>query len=393
MTLAACIQLVQIKSSVPIYSQHMEFHTTLPDSLPIKTRSLHPCLLTLTLGQAGSRRSSFNLGGGGGGGGGNADDEGGLRRVISGGRRKSSFGTGTASKDEAAAAAAASAGSHPAPGNGPWYWRVQAGVNEATGHLVLLALSDPPNPVLTSPPGPLSAAMPEHQAKDGAHGTHGAAHDDKPGLTDRVKNIFRRSSVQTDHKAHDVVHGEPGGTAAPATDSAAAGTGGVGAGTAGADTHTTGAPHRDVILDQTAAGDPVPSPSLTVTSAQAHAALGTATAEQGWPGVINGQRLVAITVPLQVIDKTRFTLKGGKKNEATWLNVLVTSAIAGKAGTLRLEFDKDWLGAKGEAEILYHHIESAISGPVSGAEQRFEGKPQGDAEYNENWQGKVRGKW
>jgi len=39
------------------------------------------------------------------------------------------------------------------------------------------------------------------------------------------------------------------------------------------------------------------------------------------------------------------------------------SELAPRSGTIKFEFDKEWIGAKGEAELLHHYITTAAQNP------------------------------
>jgi len=207
------------------------------------------------------------------------------------------------------------------------------------GQLVLLPLTQPPNPVLTSPPQPLSHAMPAHSAAakanraPGAHPNEHHAHGtegEHEGIGTKIKNLFRRSSTATDDKQH---HDTAGAAAANADTT----TGATGRGdTAVADppinngndamsqaTATT-ATAVDRVLDQTAQGEMLPSPSANAVGATNL----NANAENGWPGVINGQHLQSIVVDLHSVDKSKVTLGGGGKKEGSYVLVHVSVACA-----------------------------------------------------------------
>ena len=145
----------------------MEFQTQPPS---VSLKNLYPCLATITVVPHGTDMRSRRLSGGSAGG----DDEG-LRRVISGGRRRTSFGVVADRGDRADDARRKSFSSANGDESGKWYWRVQAGATDVgesflqsicpahgQNQLILLPLSQPANPVLTTPPQPLSHAMPQH---------------------------------------------------------------------------------------------------------------------------------------------------------------------------------------------------------------------------------------
>ena len=175
---------------------------------------------------------------------------------------------------------------------------------------------------------------------------------------DKVKNLFRRSS--TTHKES--------ASAAPAP-------------VVGEDSARP--------LDQTAQGDQLPSASANAMGANNM----NANAETGWPGVIQGDKLQAVVVPLNQIDKHKVKVSGGKRGEASWVTVPVglpccsarymtstrgtagqrtaadvqvvshfahmiqghaDGASAPKSGVIRLEFDKDWIGSKGYVLPVSH---------------------------------------
>lgn len=165
----------------------------------------------------------------------------------------------------------------------------------------MLPLTQPANPVLTSPPMPLSQAMPAHAAHSHGHShshshTQGQGHEDE-GLVDKVKNLFRRGShvpVTTADKTHsaNTESGEAAGAA----------------------------PGVDKVIDQTPAGEQLPS-------AKANAAGATnvnANAETGWPGVVAGQKLQAIAVPAHTIEKGKLGLTGGKKGDGYTITIPVS---------------------------------------------------------------------
>lgn len=66
--------------------------------------------------------------------------------------------------------------------------------------------------------------------------------------------------------------------------------------------------------------------------------------ETGWPGVVDGNALQAIVVPLSSIGKV--AMDASSKSGST-IDVGVRSAVNGKAGTLSFNFSNDWIGGKG----------------------------------------------
>lgn len=248
---------------------------------------------------------------------------------------------------------------------------------DGQNQLVLLPLTSPANPVLTSPPQPLSHAMPAHSVNAAGGTGHEHGHETHEGIGTKIKNLFRRASASHEQKPAEVPQ-----TGAQ-TGTQAGGQTGVldqshhAANDATSQATATTATAVDRVIDQTPQGDMLPS-------AHANAAGATnvnANAETGWPGVINGQPLASIVVDLHSIDKGRITLGGGKKHEGSWVIVHVsrpawvkvylgrltrqvtfnpqhtidpigkTHFDAPKSGTIKFEFDKDWIGAKGSVSV------------------------------------------
>ena len=265
-------------------------------------------------------------------------------RVISGSRRKTSFGDAATTQVEGRRRSVVGAGGAGAGIEGTWYWRVQAGVVDVSsyvslqnadvqGQIVLLPLSQPPNPLLTAAPAPLSNAMPSHSTT--AAGTRPDPADEQ-GLSSKIKNIFRRSSASSPSKPTKplpVEHGEP-----------------------------------ERILDQTATNEMEPSPSANAIGATNL----NANAESTWPGVIDGEKLAGVVVDLRSVEKGKVHLGGGGKKESSWVMVPVTGHFANlvhpmlesvgktqqehwpKSGSIKFEFDKEWIGAKGYVDQLGH---------------------------------------
>lgn len=84
----------------------------------------------------------------------------------------------------------------------------------------------------------------------------------------------------------------------------------------------------------------------TLSHAHATEDVQADTHETEWPAVVDGQPLQAIVVPLHNLAKESIHL-GGSDKKSFHVSASISSAIAGKAGHLRFEFDKDWVGAKG----------------------------------------------
>ena len=184
-----------------------------------------------------------------------------------------------------------------------------------------------------------------------------AAQEASEGFADKLKNLFRRSSATPAHQQ------QPGAGAASASgnattladQSATTGTqsseGGAGS-QGGEKGHLAGGAAGETIVDQNARGDQLPSGEANKIGATSV----NANAELAWPGIIGGQRLGAVRVPLTSI-KREVTLGGGKKNEGSWVTLVVNAAgglepvganaHGPRAGHIKLEFDKDWIGAKG----------------------------------------------
>ncbi|OWT39075.1 hypothetical protein C362_03239 [Cryptococcus neoformans Bt1] len=317
----------------------MEFHTSSQEIN--KPKQLYPCLAVIDINSSDTKSRRLSAGSFG-----SDKDEGNvLTRVISGGgRRKSSFGeTGGGGggrrlsfggkKDDDKV-------------EGKWYWRVQAGVNET--HIVLLPLTQPPNPLLTTRPAPLSAAIPSRATHEAStHPNESAIAENEggnePGFASRMKNMFRRASSSVKER--------PSAPSASETTSGGPSIGG------------------ERVTDQTERGEMLPSVKGNVEGATNL----NSNAELGWPGMINGEKLGAILIPLSSIGK-KVGLGGGKKADASWVTVQVTSNTQSmepigtsrfdpgpKSGSIKFEFDKDWLGARGEAEVLHHYITTAAA--------------------------------
>ncbi|WVF72740.1 hypothetical protein IAT40_007558 [Kwoniella sp. CBS 6097] len=389
----------------------MEFlpHSSAPPGTP---KSLYPCLAHISISSAPSEpRATRRLSTGSFG---SNDGEGNaLTRVISGGRRKSSFGpiAVTGSNANASTGATSGGGADERPsvsgvrrlsfgGNrdkddeknleGKWYWRVQAGVTDS--HLILLPLTQPPNPVLTTPPAPLSHAMPNHstqpaagtRTEGGAGAGTGSGDPEDQGLVAKMKNLFRRSSTTTKDTS-DTINTSTDGTNPNANTAGGGGTDAAAAASEGV---------QERVIDQSPKGEMLPS----AKGNEIGATNVNANAELGWPGVVHGEKLGAIVIPLHGVEKTRVHLGGGKKGEGSYVSVPITSHFANfahpmidpigtnkadsfpKSGTIKFEFDKDWIGAKGEAEILHHQITKALSSlpevPAASSSPKQRGMPQ-----------------
>jgi hypothetical protein len=121
----------------------------------------------------------------------------------------------------------------------------------------------------------------------GHHKDNKAGHDTDEGLVDKVKNLFRRNSTK------DTAHDAP--------------------------TSAIAGENPSKPLDQNERGDQLPGPNANA----AGATNVNANAETGWPGMINGQKLQAIIIPLNQIDRSKVKISGGKRGEASWVTVPV----------------------------------------------------------------------
>jgi len=166
-------------------------------------------------------------------------------------------------------------------------------------HLILLPLSQPPNALLTSPPAPLSSAMPAHSQ---AHNASAIAQDDD-GFIGKFKNMFRSgsSSAPPDRRplTGNIVNPKVEGTAAA---------------------QKPEPPTVEAINDQTGSGEQMPDARGNAMGATTL----NANAELKWPGTINGEKLGAIVVNLGGLDRAQVKM-GGKKNEAAWVTIPVGS--------------------------------------------------------------------
>jgi hypothetical protein len=159
-------------------------------------------------------------------------------------------------------------------------------------HLVLMPLSQPPNALLTSPPAPLSQAMPSHSTEN----QHTAAPGEHESIGTKMKNLFsgnRRNSKNDDPSS----------------------------------TTTTG---HEKIVDQTGGGEQLPSAAANAIGADNL----NSNAETGFPGVINGDKLGAIVVSLASIDHANVKLRDLKK-EGSFVTVPVSRSYSLHRSTSR----------------------------------------------------------
>lgn len=145
-----------------------------------------------------------------------------------------------------------------------------------------MPLSQPPNPLLTSPPAPLSEAMPAHSSA--AHGT-GHSSEEHESIGTKVKNLFSGNARK--HSKSEEQHTE--------------------------------VPKHETIVDQTGAGEQLPSAAANAMGADNV----NANAETAWPGVINGEKLGVVLISLASIDHTQVKLHQHKK-ESSYVTVPVS---------------------------------------------------------------------
>jgi hypothetical protein len=131
--------------------------------------------------------------------------------------------------------------------------------------------------------------MPAHSAKVPGQSSHD---EHEGGLIDKMKNLFRRPS----HTPTDA--------AIPHPDPAATQSG-------------------DKVIDQTAGGDQLPSAKANAMGASNV----NANAESGWPGMVGGEKLQLIAVPLGAIDKNKVAHGGGKKGDGYHVTIPVSSSL------------------------------------------------------------------
>lgn len=167
----------------------------------------------------------------------------------------------------------------------------QRPLTQAQTHLVLLPQSSPANPVFSARPG----VPTPHQPAPLSPPKQG------DGLGARFLNSVRRFSLSKPEPA---------------------------------------APDEAVTTDAESTAAPTTVTEATVVSSRA-ASVGPV--ESGWPAVIDGAPLAAVAVPLHAITKVA---REGSDRAGYRVDVVVPSAIGGKAGALRFEFAADWLGAK-----------------------------------------------
>ncbi|BEI81940.1 hypothetical protein CcaverHIS002_0211000 [Cutaneotrichosporon cavernicola] len=316
----------------------MDFLSTTPDP-PSKT---YQCLAVITLGaNATSRRGSFN----------DHEDGGPLTRILSGGRRKSLAEDRRMSQSEdnsltrilsrrKSQADEDRRKSVHVEGEGPFYWRCRVGVT--TDNLIVLPLANPPNPVLKSRPPPLSTLVP----------TRPGADEDRPHPP-HPQSLGRRLS------AAFIPPKMENGEAEVAHSARIAGLG-----------RRLSAAFKPIEPETPVQTQPMPEISDdAVTSDTAEIPT-----ESGFPGTIEGAPLSAIVIPLNRIKQ------GVKISErdGLYISVGVNSAVSGKSGVVRFEFERE-LGGKTEAEPLLRSLQAGISGPVSQSIQLGEGNKDNKA--------------
>lgn len=193
----------------------------------------------------------------------------------------------------------------------------------------MLPISSPPNPLLRSSPPPLSAALHNGEAtnnvKAGATSATNGHHDE--GIGSKFMGGLRRASAAFIHPKEASAASAAGGASAAGTDPS---------------TDGTAAPQLPPIANDTNGA----SSSAPVSEQAATNDTASVPAETGWPGVVEGQPLHAILVPLHYLHKEKIHMGGRDRIDNMHVSVPIGSAIAGKSGLLRFEFDKDWVGGK-----------------------------------------------
>lgn len=198
-----------------------------------------------------------------------------------------------------------------------------------------MPISEPPNPVLKQRPPPLSGVANNtsqgHNRKSSGGGMGQQSAGEKiTGFGRRLSAAFINPGGGKQHEPH---RGEG---------------------------HMQTQSQAQMLQNQAQAAHQAPAQDLgnqAATSGPSHssgdAALSNATAtadttnmptETGWPGMIDGQPLHGIIVPLHSLKKEHMKV-GGKAGECH-VSVNIGSAIAGKGGNIRFEFDKDSIGGK-----------------------------------------------
>jgi hypothetical protein len=149
-----------------------------------------------------------------------------------------------------------------------------------------MPLSQPPNPLLTTAPPPLSEAMPSHSSA--AHGT-GHTTNEHESIGTKVKNLFtggaRKQSKDDTNTNTDQGQGQK----------------------------------HETIIDQTGRGEQLPSASANAMGADNV----NANAETGWPGYIGGDKLGVVMISLESIDHANVKLHQHKK-ESSFITVPVS---------------------------------------------------------------------
>jgi len=136
--------------------------------------------------------------------------------------------------------------------------------------------------------------MPTHSTEHNASDPAVIEANKEGSITSKMKTLFRRSSA-----------------AAPAHADASK------AHASSRDPDTV-----DAVLDQSSRGEQLPSAEANKMGATNV----NANAEMGWPGMVGGDKLGAVVISLQAVEKGKVSLGGGKKGEGSWVTVPVSQA-------------------------------------------------------------------
>jgi hypothetical protein len=225
---------------------------------------------------------------------------------------------------------------------GKWATNVEVAVTQTH----LLVLLSPDHPLATYPPPPgapgyvrKSSFSKPTDSSEHAGGTSGG----HPSIGRKIIDLFKPGGISKDEavKEHviDPTTGQP--TAHPETTSP---------------TTTTTSP--------TTHAEPIPFPAPTPDMV-----------EKSFPAYVGGQRTTYVAVPLAAIKDAELKLVDDKGEIG--VRVPITSHFStfghtsdtlgkeldeasGRSGKIKFEFDRNWLGAKAEAEVLHHTILQAI---------------------------------
>ena len=184
--------------------------------------------------------------------------------------------------------------------------------------------------------------------------------DSGESLTSKFKNLFKRGDDKRVGQPAPDGEGPASASTTTATGADADQTPTNNADAISSAPSTTTTAVDDRILDQTARGQMMPSAEANRVGATNL----NGNAETGWPGVIKGEKLGAVVVDLKSVDPSKVVLGGGKKGEGSWVIVPINSHFGNlvhpmleplgkshheypKSGSIRFDFDKEWIGAKG----------------------------------------------